>query len=269
MKKFLSIILAIVTMFSIGTMAFAHENVDNTFDNFTPGPGIQAPDNWYDPYCYDEDGCVKATCFAIEDGTYYCKQYKKIYTNQAQAIPNSNKYFCPYEIVDENSKYGVSEYCPYCGIISNLSIGVNTNNGQPDYTKTHTVINDVYFGKECENCGEYFASKYDNRRVTLGCGGCLMGNYDLSKLYRFIPKSYEDAEFAHIFNDSEHKFGDGKDGYLEDLGTNSFGYYVGWDNPADNPVPEEPEEPTELTFWQKIVQFFTNIGLWFASLFSF
>jgi hypothetical protein len=90
----------------------------------------------------------------------------------------------------------------------------------------------------------------------------MLENYNLEHLYRFIPKAYEDAEFSFIFSESEHKFGEGQDGYLEDLGVNSRGYYEGWN-------PGSSDEPTVLNWWQKIVQFFTDIALWFAELFSF
>ena len=60
MKRFLSIFLAVVTAISLALPAFASEettkSVDNTFDNFEPAPGKKAPDNWYDPYCYEVDG---------------------------------------------------------------------------------------------------------------------------------------------------------------------------------------------------------------------
>lgn len=261
MKKLLSIILAALMMLSIGTVAYAHENVDNTFDNYTPQPGQTAPDNWYDPFCYDDNGHILATCFPTQDTTYYCKQAKKIYTNSAQPVPGTyGKYYRPYEIKDDTAEYGVSEYCPYCGVVSNLSLGV-VNNSNADYTITHTPINDVYYGKNCEKCGVFFADKYDIRENALGCGACLLANYDLTHLYRFIPKSYEEAEFSFIFTESEYKFGDGQDGYLEDLGVNSFGYYEGWN-------PGSSDEPAELTFWDKIVQFFVSIGDFFVKLFT-
>ena len=53
---------------------------------------------------------------------------------------------------------------------------------------------------------------------------------------------------------------DGKDGYIEDVGSNRVGY-LGWN-------PGSSEEPTELTFWQKIVQFFVSIGEFFVKLFT-
>lgn len=260
MKKFLSVILALVTMFSIGTMAFAHENVDNTFDNFTPGPGVQAPDNWYDPYCYDADGLIVTDCFSAKYCTYYCKEAKKIYTNYSQTVPGGTGSYIPYLITDETAEYGHSEYCPYCGRISDIIVGLQNNNNQPDYSKTHIVINDVYYGYTCKNCGLFPVGRVMSSNGIFGCTNCWIGN-EPEKIYRFIPKAYETAEFAHIFNESEHKFGDGQDGYIEDVGQCEYGY-LGWN-------PGSSDEPAELTFWQKIVKFFTDIGIWFANLFSF
>lgn len=260
MKKLLSIILAALMMFTIGTVAFAHENVDNTFDNYTPQPGQEAPDNWYDPFCYDDEGLIVAECFPYKNCTYYCKASGKIYTNSAQPVPGSDgKYYAPYEFKDDTAEYGVSEYCPYCGIVNNLYRGVK-NNSNTDYSLTHTVINDVYYGATCHNCGEFPVSRLDVRYDFFGCTDCWRG-FNPDKFYRFIPKAYEEAEFAHIFTESEHKFGEGQDGYIEDVGTNSSGYYVGWN-------PGSSDEPAELTFWDKIVQFFVSIGDFFVKLFT-
>lgn len=267
MKKFLSIILALVTMFCIGTTAFAHENVDNTFDNFTPGPGVQAPDNWYDPYCYDTDGTILAYIFPYENCTYYCTKHQKLYTNAIQKIEGEDRYYKPYETLINHPDYKKGEYCPYCGDIKfpNSSFA------------GHTAINEVYYGTHCNNCGAFPVNRLDGRNLSCNtCTNCF-NTIKTDNYYRFIPKSYETAEFTHIFNESEHKFGNGKDGYVEDLKTNSFGYFVDWDNPANNDtnleVPNTPnnseEEPVELTFWQKIANFFTNIGIWFANIFTF
>lgn len=260
MKKFLSIILALVTMFCIGTTAFAYENVDNTFDNFTPGSGLAAPDNWYDPFCYDADGTIRMDCFAAENCTYYCKEARKIYTNFLRPTADSSSSYFPYTLADSSSEYGVSEYCPYCGQTSNLSMGLPNNNGQPDYTKTHTAINEVYFGTTCESCGLFPVDRFNPNTGFLGCTNCYHGNYS-DKYYRFIPKAYETAEFYHIFSESEYKFGDGQDGYIEDVGVNNIGLYLGWN-------PGSSEEPAELTFWEKIVQFFVSIGDFFVKLFT-
>ena len=88
MKKFLSIVLAVITAISLALPAFAAEettkNVDNTFDNFEPAPGTKAPDNWYDPYCYEADGRINKYCLNKGDyltgAAYYCPEYKKIFT---------------------------------------------------------------------------------------------------------------------------------------------------------------------------------------------
>lgn len=90
MKKALSVILAIITMFSIAVPVFAVnddvKDVDNTFDNYEPAPGQKAPDNWYDPYCYEADGRINKYCLNQGgDGlsgriACYCPTYKKIFT---------------------------------------------------------------------------------------------------------------------------------------------------------------------------------------------
>ncbi len=87
MKKALSVILAIITMFSIAIPAFAVDenvkDVDNTFDNFEPAPGKKAPDNWYDPYCYEADGRINKYCLSVANGfedARFCPTYKKIFT---------------------------------------------------------------------------------------------------------------------------------------------------------------------------------------------
>lgn len=88
MKKFLSIVLAVITAMSLALPAFAAEettkNVDNTFDNFEPAPGTKAPDNWYDPYCYEADGRINKYCLSIADDlngcARFCPTYKKIFT---------------------------------------------------------------------------------------------------------------------------------------------------------------------------------------------
>lgn len=86
MKKFMSAILAVIMMFSIAMPVFAAEettkNVDNTFDNFEPAPGKKAPDNWYDPYCYEADGRINKYCLNQGGDEYtvnamYCPEAKK------------------------------------------------------------------------------------------------------------------------------------------------------------------------------------------------
>lgn len=274
MKKFLSIILALVTMFCIGTTAFAYENVDNTFDNFTPGPGVQAPDNWYDPYCYDADGTIRMDCFSAEDCTYYCHKYKKIYTNYSQIIPGVSSFFNPYCFTLSSAKYGTAEYCPYCGETNDLYFGLE-NLPKSDFQTKHTVINDVYFAAVCDSCGNCIIKRYDKHMTSFGCTNCYYGN-NPTTFYRFIPDSYKNAEFTFIFSESAHKYGDGIDRSLNELKLNKDGYYEGWhpnNNSSDSNLnPDSPEipdeEPTELTFWQQIVQFFQNIANFFVKFFT-
>ena len=87
MKKALSVILAIITMFSIAVPVFAADetvkDVDNTFDNYEPASGQKAPDNWYDPYCYEADGRINKYCLHVANDfgvARYCPIYKKIFT---------------------------------------------------------------------------------------------------------------------------------------------------------------------------------------------
>ena len=62
----MSAILAVIMMVSVMVPVFAAEettkSVDNTFDNFEPAPEKKAPDNWYDPYCYEADGRINKYC---------------------------------------------------------------------------------------------------------------------------------------------------------------------------------------------------------------
>ena len=159
MKKLLSIILAALMMLSIGTVAYAHENVDNTFDNYTPKAGEVAPDNWYDPYSYDHEGLILANSL-VGGGDYtalYCQRHKKIW--QIGSVETENGFtYQPYttliSVFVENEGYVDCpvHYCPYCG---------EAQNGKDaSFYDNHRYIPAVIYGAFCSDCGGF--SGYPN-----------------------------------------------------------------------------------------------------------
>lgn len=264
MKKLLSIILAALMMLSIGTVAYAHENVDNTFDNYTPQPGQEAPDNWYDPCCYDEAGLLRPFCLRYaENNAFYCKEHKKIFTRISQSVPGTDSFYNPYQTMIECDPYilgGVeytevaTSYCPYCG---DIEIGDKTDN----FYASHLIVDGVIYGIYCPSCGGFEGgrfSSFDNNT----CRHC-QHYYKPDKYYRFVPQDNLDSEFSFIFEETEHLYGDGTDHSTEELVRDGLGFIIDWDrNNTDN------EEPAELTCWEKFVQFFVSIGNFFVKLFT-
>ena len=268
MKKFMSAILAVIMMFSIAMPVFAAEettkSVDNTFDNFEPAPGKKAPDNWYDPYCYEADGKMNVQALTA-DQAYYCKDYKKIFTKGRIGRTSEGYTFYPYEAEGEVSssdgtitEITTCEYCPYCGILQNY-------NGQ--FTSSHERIDGVMLGWFCSSCNE-FNARYYLYDVELNTGlNCEMYCYHCesyckapTKFYRFISDEQRNADYSFIFTETESQYGDGKDGRIEDIKFSKGGFAKDWDSP-DNPHQK-------LTFWQKIAKFFAKIALWFKNLFK-
>ena len=302
MKKFMSAILAVIMMFSIAMPVFAAEettkSVDNTFDNFEPAPGKKAPDNWYDPYCYEADGRINKYCMNVGSGfkgvAVYCPEAKKIFTisDLGRTLnPDINRGFesyAPYEVFC--SQYNTSQwYCPYCGKYYVALCDENL----PEYKTesagyTHPEIFSVVYGYQCSECEVFVATdnfandpyninpfEFKNNYANPFSGCAHNTNVNEVKLYRFLSEEQRSAEYSFIFKETEKDFGDGKDGRLEDLKKNNTGCYDSWDSP-DNPnyKPEE-EKPAKKTFkdklidfFNKIAAFFAKIALWFKNLFK-
>lgn len=294
MKKFMSAILAVIMMFSIAIPVFAAEettkNVDNTFNNFEPAPGKKAPDNWYDPYCYEADGRINKYCLNTSEGNVarYCPEYKRIFTIAPMgrtAVNDKVIAYYPYytncsgwvikdafgeiKTIDDFEQH----YCPYCGKYEIASYINEDQSKSESIISTHSLISSVIYGVHCDKCNSFvasasfagskysstpfeFYSRYDNSFDS--CNDVI--NINEAKLYRFLTDEQKNAEYSFIFTETEKDFGDGKDGNVSDLKTDKNGYYNEWDSP-DNPYQK-------LTFWQKIAKFFAKIALWFKNLFK-
>lgn len=296
MKKFMSAILAVIMMFSIAMPVFAAEettkNVDNTFDNFEPAPGKKAPDNWYDPYCYEADGRINKYCLNQGGDEYttnamYCPEAKKIFTvlNMGRTVINGKiRKFCPYDVFCSDwmimnyydKTIEVTDitqwYCPYCGKYESASYTNEKEFAEHSAIMNHRKISPVVYGFHCDKCNTFvgdsgfaenrfdtpfkFITEYKN-----AFGQCKdVTDINTVKLYRFLTDEQKNSEYSFIFAETEKDFGDGKDGNVSDLKTDKNGYYNEWDSP-DNPYQK-------LTFWQKIVKFFAKIALWFKNLFK-
>lgn len=296
MKKFMSAILAVIMMFSIAIPVFAAEettkNVDNTFDNFEPAPGKKAPDNWYDPYCYETDGRINKYCLNQGGDEYttnamYCPEAKKIFTvlNMGRTVINGKiRKFCPYDVFCSDwmimnyydKTVEVTDitqwYCPYCGKYESASYTNEKDFAEHSAIMNHRKISPVVYGFHCDKCNTFvgdsgfaenrfdtpfkFITEYKN-----AFGQCKdITDINTVKLYRFLTDEQKNSEYSFIFAETEKDFGDGKDGNVSDLKTDKNGYYNDWDS-EDNPYQK-------LTFWQKIVRFFAKIALWFKNLFK-
>lgn len=296
MKKFMSAILAVIMMFSIAIPVFAAEettkSVDNTFDNFEPAPGKKAPDNWYDPYCYEADGRINKYCLNQGGDEYtvnamYCPEAKKIFTvlNMGRTVINGKiRKSCPYDVFCTGWKImnyydktievtDITQwYCPYCGKYESASYTNEKEFAEHSAIMNHQKISPVVYGFHCEKCNAFvgdsgfaenrfdtpfkFITEYKN-----AFGQCKdVTDINTVKLYRFLNDEQKNAEYSFIFTETEKDFGDGKDGNVRDLKTDKNGYYNEWDSP-DNPYQK-------LTFWQKIAKFFAKIALWFKNLFK-
>ncbi len=296
MKKFMSAILAVIMMFSIAMPVFAAEettkNVDNTFDNFEPAPGKKAPDNWYDPYCYETDGRINKYCLNQGGDEYttnamYCPEAKKIFTvlNMGRTVINGKiRKFCPYDVFCSDwmimnyydKTVEVTDitqwYCPYCGKYESASYTNKKDFAEHSAIMNHRKISPVVYGFHCDKCNTFvgdsgfaenrfdtpfkFITEYKN-----AFGQCKdITDINTVKLYRFLTDEQKNSEYSFIFAETEKDFGDGKDGNVSDLKTDKNGYYNDWDS-EDNPYQK-------LTFWQKIVRFFAKIALWFKNLFK-
>ena len=310
MKKFMSAILAVIMMFSLALPAFAAEettkSVDNTFDNFEPAPGKKAPDNWYDPYCYEADGRINKYCLNVgyQSAAIYCPEAKKIFTTADMGrTPNPNinrgfEIYAPYDAYCpefETSQW----YCPYCG---KYRVAV-CDESLPEFKTesayySHKIVPNVIYGYQCSECEVFHAEdnlandayninplEFKNNFFNSFSGCSHKANVNEVKLYRFLNKEQRNAEYSFIFTETEKDFGDGKDGRVEDLKMNSSGAYESWESPdnpnykpnEDKPGEDKPgdEKPAKKTFkdklidfFNKIAAFFAKIGAWFKKLFK-
>lgn len=276
MKKILSLILAAIMAVGIAIPAFAVDEVttvDNTFDNFTPAPGTKAPDNWYDPYCYDENGHITPAALgtAKSECAYYCRETGKLFTMGCPAIASNGQRYFPYKtrltfiIADGSEIIAPAYYCPYCGIAEDKDV----------FYETHEAIKGVKFGSYCPICGEFNVewccfdeNNNINKRQCRHCGEF----YYPVEFYRFLTEEQRTADYAFIFAETADQYVGGVDGKLEDVVVNSDGdaVYNPW-HPEEAPE-EELEEPTLkdkfVAFFKKIGDFFTRIWLWFINLFK-
>ena len=298
MKKFLSLILALLTLCTLAAPAYAKETVDNTFDNFTPAPGTKAPDNWYDPYCYESDGRINQYCLnqGGSEGfpvAMYCPEYKRIFTLTAMGRTTRNgqiygyrpyEVYCPdwhiySDVTGEIVTYNSTQwYCPYCGKYYVCDFTSFEDDQQNSAIYSHLGVNSVVYTCYCDECDSIVASNafaqntnnaspfaFKDSYVNYFSGCDHTRNINEEKLYRFTSDEQKNAEYSFIFKETEANFGNGKDGNIEDLKQDSSGAYEEWDSP-DNPF-----KTTKLSFWQKIINvfknFFSKITSFFGNLF--
>lgn len=298
MKKLVSLMLAVIMAIGISVPAFAEGadviDVDNTFDNFTPGPGKQAPDNWYDPYCYEEDGRINPYCLnriggEISNIAMYCPEYKRIFTitnmgriQSGDKVRSFNPYdvFCPnWHILDVYGDIVETDetqwYCPYCGKYTLADYTNEDEYREQSAIYSHTGIKAIAYGFHCDICGSFvasdcFANNDYNPNVFQfpteyyapfsDCHDTI--DINTVKLYRFLSEEHRNSDYSFIFAETEADFGDGKDGRVEDLRRNDSGLYNEWES-EDNPYYEK-----KLSFWEKIAAFFNNIAKFFNSIFD-
>lgn len=255
MKKLLSVLLTALMILGITPMAFAKENVDNTFDNYLPAPYQKAPDNWYDPYCYDENGIITLEALSGRgDAVVYCQKEGKAFTIRQLLQDADGKKFRPY--CTFISEFGeVAGYCPYCGDAGTML--------------EHEYVKAVVYGCFCPKCDKFSANYNFNKFNKTGLDKHYCNNYDCQYLYdpvidnlvvyRFITEEQRTADYAHIFKDSEFMYGEGQDGRYEDLCADVMNGFCGW-----NPGMWQPKK----TFFQKIADFFESIGNAFSKFFA-
>lgn len=195
-KKISAILLAVITVFSLSTIAFADKSVDNTFDNFTPKPGVEAPDNWYDPYCYESDGRINKYCLnqggdlSFSDAAVYCPESKKIFTiislgrkefinepfigddgkTYFKPNPPKTEFFNPYDVKCEN--WAIFDYfenvnkihesytqwfCPYCGKYKSAYYENEESDKQNSAIHSHEIVSSVVYGFQCGKCDTFVA----------------------------------------------------------------------------------------------------------------
>lgn len=286
MKKFMSAILAVIMMFSIAMPVLAAEettkNVDNTFDNFEPAPGKKAPDNWFDPYCYEADGRINKYCLNVgyQSAAIYCPEAKKIFTTADMGRtpnPNINRGFesyAPYEVFcsnfpsqcwnNEKQQYEIAcvdftqWYCPYCGKYQTAPYENEVQNKAESAGYSHKIVPNVIYGYQCSECEVFHAEdnlandayninplEFKNNFFNSFSGCSHKANVNEVKLYRFLNKEQRNAEYSFIFTETEKDFGDGKDGRVEDLKMNSSGAYESWESPDNPNYKTDEDKPNE------------------------
>lgn len=297
MKKLVSLMLAVIMAIGISVPAFAEGaetvDVDNTFDNFTPGPGKQAPDNWYDPYCYEEDGRINPYCLN-RGGDFgavavYCPEYKRVFTvtdmGRTQVDGRAKAYkpyyvYCPdWHILDVYGNVVETDetqwYCPYCGKYKYMNYTNEEEDRVQSAAYSHDGIESIAYGYHCEKCDTFVAShlfanndyepnvfQFDTSYYSNFSSCQDRTDVNTVKLYRFLREEHRNSEYSFIFTETEADFGDGKDGRVEDLKKDKAGVYVEWES-EDNPYYEK-----KLTFWEKMAAFFNNIAKFFNSIFN-
>lgn len=295
MKKLISIISAVLFIFSAVISAAASEPLtvicaDNTFDNFTPGPGIKAPGNWYDPYCYNSDGRINKYCLNQCNGVnaFYCPEYHRIFTVTSMgrmSVNKRNRSYVPYEVFCENRNVWsyyyetvkVSDvtmwYCPYCGKYELADYTNESEYKSESAVFSHEAVNAVVYGYHCDKCDSFVAdcnfagNRPDNSPFTFitnyskAFGDC-HDETDINsvKLYRFLDEAQRTSDYSFIFTETETDFGDGRDGRVEDLEKDDCGNYCSWNSP-DNPYCKP------LTLLQKIAKFFSDFFRRISELF--
>lgn len=252
MKKFISMLLAIILTFSCSTVAFAYDNVDNTFDNFIPGTDKVAPENWYDPWIYDTDGTINT----YASDFYYCKVHQKVFVLGPVKNEKTGKVYSPYETLIDGNEFSCT-YCPYCGI------------DLPSAPSQHTRIyfdGLAVYGLKCEICNRFVGTKHFIYEMeSLNCPVCDHDNpVENSVIYRAVSSEAYNCECSFVFEESAYKWGEGKDLCYEFL--TAGGWYVYEANPGDGSIIDKPY--SKLTFWEKIVAFFKKIFNAIANIFN-
>lgn len=309
MKKLVSLMLAVIMAIGISVPAFAEGtdvvNVDNTFDNFTPGPGKQAPDNWYDPYCYEEDGRINPYCLnriggEISNIAMYCPEYKRIFTiTNMGRIQSGDKVrsFNPYNVFCSNWSFNVEIwdkeawkptgeyeivqkdttqwYCPYCGKYECASYTNEEEYREQSAIYSHTGIKAIAYGFHCDICGSFVASD------------CFANNDYNPNVLQFPTEYYAPFSDCHDtidintvklyrFLSEEHRNSDYSFIFTEteaDFGDGKDGRIEDLrrnDSGLYNEWESEdnPYYEKKLSFWEKIAAFFNNIAKFFNSIFD-
>lgn len=304
MKKILAILLAIITVFAMSIPAFAADetakDVDNTFDNYTPAPEKTAPENWYDPYCYDEDGHINKYCLNQNPGsTYYCPEHKKIFTNSEMGRyeeynplqkRNDVVRYRPYQALCENWTYKYKDttyyhdsyyqpYCPYCGKYEDANYTEYSSDDSYNddcFSFSHLKVENVYYGWFCPKCGDFNISD------------CIASNYS-SNVFQFNEDyhpfmgtccGYEtgywpngnELELYRFLTEEQRNaeysfiFEETADQFAGGKDYNFEDVKEGDGTEAKWNSPDNPNY--KPSFWQKIVNFFASIAAWFQKIFG-
>lgn len=310
MKKIVAILLAIISVFAMSIPAFAAEDVtvkdvDNTFDNFTPAPGKTAPENWYDPYCYDEDGHINKYCLN-QVGAYvafFCPESRKIFTcTNMGRYESTNKWgepvikrFAPYssncenwtykyDIKDDFTRYYASTktlYCPYCGKYDYANYTEYSSDEayvNDSFEFSHLKVEPVNYGWFCPECGDFNATD------------CLADN-DYLDVFQFNQEYHpfmgtccgnesgywpngNELELYRFLTEEQRNaeysfiFEETADQFAGGKDYN-FEDLKSKNHSSTEYKWNSPDNPNyKPTFWDKIVNFFASIAAWFQKLFG-